>query len=263
MSEDLDRQLDQAVLQIRLKAVNKARRALGQPPLTRIEPPPVHVRVPRVLDPASRPLLKRDTHGSLQCYRVGCRCADCVKANRDHNRIARQQMISRGAADPSRIPHGTAGGYVNWNCRCEVCVTAHRQEMKRQQRGRVVRAKADPSLIPHGTPSGYVSWGCRCDPCRTAAGMTNSRPRVTGKERTRVGELHRQGMTIREIAVTIGRAKSTVCRILDMQGLTRRRLTTEEVAYIVELHHQGLTQGEIAISAGRSRSTIYKVLKAA
>lgn len=53
-----------------------------------------------------------------------------------------------------RCPHGTHGGYTNWECRCKLCRAAHAAYMKaRRARMAVNRLTVSPSvatLSSHG-----------------------------------------------------------------------------------------------------------------
>jgi len=124
------------------------------------------------------PVRRRDTHGTLACYRHShCRCAECVAA---HKAWCEHQDEVR-ASHPERIPHGTQSGYGNWGCRCEACVAAGKAYSD-AQRERVMReAKENPDLIRHGRSYGYQWQGCRCPECaawrRRTQGLYTKRKR--------------------------------------------------------------------------------------
>jgi len=63
-------------------------------------------------------------HGTRYRYQCGCKCDECVKANREEHRL----LINR---EPPN--HGTVSGYVNYQCRCDPCKRAG-SENNRQRR---------------------------------------------------------------------------------------------------------------------------------
>jgi hypothetical protein len=60
-------------------------------------------------------------HGTTYSYTHGCRCDDCRAANAKPHRRRRE----RGQRMDGTIPHGTNGGYSNYDCRCRPCTDAH------------------------------------------------------------------------------------------------------------------------------------------
>lgn len=73
-------------------------------------------------------ILKKDTHGELQCYRNGCKCELCLAANRDH--VYKGIESRAGKISPDDPRHGSASTYKNWSCRCEPCVRAHSKKCR-------------------------------------------------------------------------------------------------------------------------------------
>jgi len=72
-----------------------------------------------------RATLKKDTHGHVQCYRAGCRCEPCVKANTEAVFKARKKREARASGiSPDDPRHGTQGFYINHGCRCARCTEA-------------------------------------------------------------------------------------------------------------------------------------------
>lgn len=70
--------------------------------------------------------------------------------------------------ESSRLPHGRAGTYTNWNCRCDRCRAAWTAYFAVQKHQRAVRLRAGEVTVSHGLASTYNNWGCRCDRCREA-----------------------------------------------------------------------------------------------
>lgn len=88
-------------------------------------------------------------HGTDTRYDYGCRCEQCTKAHRARCAAVTVAMKERGQRDPSLIPHGTRGGYINWGCRCERCTEANSQACR-------LYAKTGSYL---GTPAGNEPGG--------------------------------------------------------------------------------------------------------
>lgn len=86
-----------------------------------IAPPPKPPKPPREVKPC----------GTRAAYARGCRCDPCQEAMREYNR---RKYLARLAKGPSRLVHGTAGGYRSYGCRCEDCTAAstiaHRAYMR-------------------------------------------------------------------------------------------------------------------------------------
>lgn len=97
--------------------------------------------------------LKKDTHGTVQCYQNGCKCDPCKKANRERH----EKWLDSRTED--RIPHGTLSGYTNWRCRCPDCKI---QGSIANKKGRERRKGTTPPTHGH---SGYVNYGCKCPTC--------------------------------------------------------------------------------------------------
>lgn len=64
-------------------------------------------------------------HPGPGAYNKGCRCEECKTLHRERCRRIKEDLVARGAADPDLIPHGTIGGYSNWECRCPDCKRAN------------------------------------------------------------------------------------------------------------------------------------------
>ena len=93
-------------------------------------------------------------HGTLACYRRGCKCRPCLAANRDFHMEQRQR---RENLEPHE--HGLSA-FTNWNCRCEICRAAVKENNKR------LRQRVRSGKIQHRPEStGYLS-GCPCQRCR-------------------------------------------------------------------------------------------------
>lgn len=98
-------------------------------------------------------VLKKDTHGTIQCYRNGCKCDMCKKANSDQHKKWEQSKSE------DRIPHGTLSGYTNWKCRCPDCKL---QGSIANKKARERRKRTPPPK--HGL-NGYINYGCKCAVC--------------------------------------------------------------------------------------------------
>lgn len=126
-------------------------------------------------------------HGTVRCWRRGCRCPECVEARRVEVRAVQAAAVERGLPDGD-ARHGTATGYNYFRCRCEKCRVWNRGQKRtvsdadRRRRARAERAAVGlPAGDPrHGTVYAYREWGCRCAPC-TAANTESSRrnPRLS------------------------------------------------------------------------------------
>lgn len=85
------------------------------------------------------------THGTVYCYRKGCRCKKCIAANYRTNQKWRQKVA--GGPVPERA-HGTTNGYKVYGCRCDPCRKARSNELARQaarkQRMRALAAAGLP-----------------------------------------------------------------------------------------------------------------------
>jgi hypothetical protein len=111
-----------------------------------------------------------DLCGSPSGYKRGCRCGACRKAHAEATAAQKRERVTRAAADPSLIPHGTQSGYINWLCRCPACKDAN-------------RALRNPAARPS---NGYQPW--------------------TDEERA----MAMQDRPIREIAAELGRTYNAV-----------------------------------------------------
>lgn len=63
-------------------------------------------------------------HGTLNMWRLGCRCAPCrtVHAQAQRERCAaRHELMLAGKVTPR---HGTRSTYNNYHCRCQPCTDA-------------------------------------------------------------------------------------------------------------------------------------------
>ena len=127
-------------------------------------------------------LLKRDTHGHVQCYNAGCRCEECKQAHTVRMDKARKAREAK-KLDPNDPRHGTVNLYRNFGCRCVPCTKVtteyneeHHEAWRRRQgmkyRGKVpdrfVPDHLDPNDSRHGTPNFYKYYGCRCRACTDA-----------------------------------------------------------------------------------------------
>jgi len=97
-----------------------------------IPPDTIYKRIQRgmSLEDALARVRPRDIHGTAGKYNSGCRCAECKKAHRDKQRADR----ARRSPDNPQCPHGTQGGYINWNCRCEACTKANTEACNKRNR---------------------------------------------------------------------------------------------------------------------------------
>jgi len=86
-------------------------------------------------------------------------------------RARAQRKRWRKNLDPTRIPHGTSGGYLNWGCRCAACSQAtHEAYIQSRDRARALfREQGLPAGKKHGTATAYGYYGCRCTVCREGA----------------------------------------------------------------------------------------------
>lgn len=98
-------------------------------------------------------VLKKDTHGTVQCYQNGCKCDPCKKANRERHEKW------KNSRQEDRIPHGTLSGYTNWKCRCPECKL---QGSIANKKARERRKRTPPPK--HGR-NGYINYGCKCAVC--------------------------------------------------------------------------------------------------
>ena len=81
----------------------------------------------------SRPVMNEgrphdvDVPPSRYAYaRLGCRCDDCRRHNREYMRSKHADLRARLAGEFDSLPHGSVSTYGNWGCRCEPCVDAKR-----------------------------------------------------------------------------------------------------------------------------------------
>jgi hypothetical protein len=83
--------------------------------------------------------LCRDSRAHLNGtrYNQGCRCDDCIEANRRRMRRRRAQMKADFLAGRVSPPHGRRSTYINYGCRCRECTAAHSEACRRyyQERG--------------------------------------------------------------------------------------------------------------------------------
>jgi hypothetical protein len=85
------------------------------------------------------------THGLASTYTKGCRCPRCREAHRRRHKRLRDERAARARADASVVPHGTVGGYSNWDCRCDRCRHIWSLNLARQSYHRKVAAGREPS----------------------------------------------------------------------------------------------------------------------
>lgn len=115
---------------------------------------------------------KRYQHGTLMCYRYGCKCWDCLAANKDYHSHSIAKF--RSGEMPENL-HGTSTGYVNWRCRCNRCHDAHftdEQKARQSVNSKNYLVKALSKEVPegmHGTVTGYRIYKCRCEACTAAS----------------------------------------------------------------------------------------------
>jgi len=125
-------------------------------------------------------LHKRQTppilHGKQSGYNRGCRCEECMQANRENHYAWVAKVHSRPI--PEHV-HGSVNGYGNYGCRCRPCTDAHVAKCKvyRPIWLKRVQSKPPPEHV-HGTYNGYNAYGCRCDACRGAAREYHQRRKV-------------------------------------------------------------------------------------
>ena len=131
-------------------------------------------------------VLKKDTHGHVQCYNAGCRCEECKQANAERHYKERKKREAK-TLDPLDSRHGTYSFYTNFGCRCESCTVAHSEynepyhEAWRRRQGigpiapRAIPAGIDPNDRRHGTVNFYSYHKCRCRPCTDAKSASNAK----------------------------------------------------------------------------------------
>lgn len=132
-------------------------------------------------------ILKRDTHGHVQCYNAGCRCEECKQANAERAYKARKAREAK-QLDPDDPRHGTASLYINFGCRCVPCTKANTLHNKPygktyREKNYVPKPKApryipehlDPNDPRHGTYNFYSNYRCRCQPCTDARRVYESK----------------------------------------------------------------------------------------
>jgi hypothetical protein len=113
-----------------------------------------------------------EIHGTSTCYRAGCRCDQCRRANAVacyHLKRARE-ALSLPPGDPR---HGE-NGYANYSCRCPVCKEGRRLVIRERA------ARLAPDDPRHGSASTYANHGCRCDACTEACRVYRARLRTKG-----------------------------------------------------------------------------------
>ncbi|MDF2969263.1 MAG: hypothetical protein K0Q93_3041 [Nocardioidaceae bacterium] len=71
-------------------------------------------------------------HGTVTCYRKGCRCDSCKAIHLGEQRAIRQRRRAErvevdGALVHPSAKHGTASGYGYFACRCPACTRNNRE----------------------------------------------------------------------------------------------------------------------------------------
>jgi hypothetical protein len=110
----------------------------------------------------------RSRCGTLNSYRKGCKCDECVKANYDYAQNVRKKARDKFRRGEIEIEHGTYYGYQYYECRCDECRTASSNVQMKQREERSRKLRDGEIDIEHGTKYGYIAYKCRCDACKEA-----------------------------------------------------------------------------------------------
>lgn len=115
-------------------------------------------------------------HGTRKGYSYGCRCVECVEAQRRWwreegrlrrwdrwiaegrtPRIGKARLLAEMAADPEHPDHGTATGYFR-GCRCDKCREAYNAyKRERYARGKETKLAKDAREVKEGLEA-YRLW---------------------------------------------------------------------------------------------------------